>query len=304
MCELVVLQQPLIAKFRKVINSTNSQNMATGTHKSLIVFLIFFTLTPLLHAQHTEPQQYLRLNKNYLLSYATDAGAVATSPATWNSRQWIGATAATGAILLLWTQDDHIRNFTRRNTFSAGHEMSTWFFDPLTTWYFAAMAGGMYFYGLTAGNPEAETAALLTTKAVVITAAYSTLLKGAFQRERPFEGNPPDPDQWHGPLAGFKHGAFPSRHASMSFAAAAALSSYYNDHVWVGITGYTLATLVSLSQLHEDQHWASDVLAGAALGYAIGKLVANNNRKAPSKVAFQPAFDSRIAGVAISFTFD
>jgi len=56
--------------------------------------------------------------------------------------------------------------------------------------------------------------------------------------------------------------------------------------------------------LHEDQHWASDVLAGAALGYAIGKLVVNNNRKGNSKVAFQPAFDSRIAGVAVSFTFD
>lgn len=278
--------------------------MLTGTHKSLIAFLIFFALSLLLNAQHTEPQQYLRLNKSYLLSYGTGAGAVATSPATWNSRQWIGASAVTGAILLAWTQDAHIRNFSQRNTFGAGHEMSYWFFDPLPTWYFAAMAGGMYLYGLAAGNPEAETAALLTTKAVVITAAYSTLLKGAFQRERPFEGNPPDPDQWHGPLAGFKHGAFPSRHASMSFAAAAAISSYYNDHVWVGITSYTLATLVSLSQLHENQHWASDVLAGAAIGYAIGKLVATNNRKIPGKVAIKPAFDSPIAGVAIYFRFD
>jgi membrane-associated phospholipid phosphatase len=288
---------------RKKIIKKN-QDMSTEILKSLITFLMIFTLIPAMHAQHAGHQQHLRLNKSYLLSCATDAGAVATSPITWNNRQWIGATAVTGAILLAWTHDAHIRSFAQRNTFVAGHEMSDWFFDPLPTWYFAALAGGMYLYGLAAENPEAETAALLTTKAVVITTAYSTLLKGAFQRERPLEGNPPDPDQWHGPLADFKHGAFPSRHASMSFAAAAAISSYYNDHVWVGITSYTLATMVSLSQLHEDQHWASDVLAGAALGYAIGKLVVNNNRKGNSKVAFQPAFDSRIAGVAVSFRFD
>lgn len=242
---------------------------------------------------------YLKLDGSYFISGINDAVSVAQAPVRWGGDEWLGAAAVAGGVVLLWTQDDQLRDFFQRNTFSAGHELSTWFFDPLPTYYLAAFAGGMYIYGVAAGNAETETAALLTARAVVITAAYATLLKGAFQRERPVDGNPADPDQWRGPLGGFRYGAFPSRHAAMSFAAAAALGSFYNDRPWVAITGYTLAALVTISQLHEDRHWASDALAGAALGFAIGKLVINRHNKPAGKILLKPSFNQVSAGLAL-----
>ena len=35
---------------------------------------------------------------------------------------------------------------------------------------------------------------------------------------------------------------------------------------------YTLASLVGISRVYQGEHWASDVVAGAAMGYAFGKL--------------------------------
>jgi membrane-associated phospholipid phosphatase len=269
--------------------------MATKKASLLAILLM---LCSVIAAQDTT-HACLKLNGSYFISGINDAVAVAQAPAQWGGAEWLGAAAVAGGVVLLWTQDDQLRNFFQRNTSSAGHELSTWFFDPLPTYYLAAFTGGMYIYGVAAGNAETETAALLTARAVVITAAYATVFKGVFQRERPVDGNPADPDQWRGPLGGFRYGAFPSRHAAMSFAAAAVLGSYYKHRPWVAITGYTLATLVAFSQLHEDQHWASDALAGAALGFAIGKLVIKRHNKPAGKISLKPSVNQLSAGLAL-----
>lgn len=271
--------------------------MATMKASILAILLMLYSGISAQDATHA----YLKLNGSYFICGINDAMAVAQAPAQWDGGEWLGAVAVAGGVVFVWTQDDQVRNFFQRNTFGAGHELSTWFFDPLPTYYLAAFTGGLYIWGVAAGDRKTETAALLTGKAVVITAAYATLFKGAFQRERPVVGNPADPGQWHGPLGGFRHGAFPSRHAAMSFAAATVLGSYYNDRPWVAITSYSLATLVAFSQLHEDRHWASDALAGAALGFAIGKLVINRHNKPAGKISLKPSFNQVSAGLAVSY---
>lgn len=269
----------------------------------IILFLFILIIRPFSHAQETAPH-YLKLDRRFLESSIKDGANVGVAPLRWNMQKWIGALAITGTTVFVWTQDAQMRDFMQQNTFTAGHEMSTWFFDPLPTYYLAAFTGGMYIYGLAADNPKTETAALLAGRAIVISAVYSTLLKGVFQRERPYKGSPPNPHQWNGPFGGFRHGAFPSRHTAMSFAAAAVLSSYYNDHVWVGVTSFTLASLVALSQMHEDEHWASDILAGAALGYAIGKLVINKYRHSAGNFSVTPEINMKYAGLGINWQFN
>jgi membrane-associated phospholipid phosphatase len=44
----------------------------------------------------------------------------------------------------------------------------------------------------------------------------------------------------------------------------------------VPIFAYTAASLIGFSRITENKHWATDVLAGAALGYLTGKQVVNN----------------------------
>jgi hypothetical protein len=77
----------------------------------------------------------------------------------------------------------------------------------------------------------------------------------------------PDSD-WNGGQWGF-----PSFHASSTFTIAAVLEDYYG---WkAGLPAYALAGLVSWSRIDERDHDLSDVVFGAAMGYVIGKSVAD-----------------------------
>ncbi|MBW3627939.1 MAG: phosphatase PAP2 family protein [Gemmatimonadetes bacterium] len=75
-----------------------------------------------------------------------------------------------------------------------------------------------------------------------------------------------------------EQGSFPSGHASSSFTAAAVVTgemSRWSPHltVPVEIIMYGGATAVGLSRIFENRHWATDVVAGAALGYLVGSNV-------------------------------
>jgi membrane-associated phospholipid phosphatase len=222
---------------------------------------------------------YLKLNKAYLLSYIDDAGDIATSPLRWDNKEWLGFAGVTAATLLVYSQDAEIRDFFQRNRTDQKDEFTKHFFDPLGTYYLVGIVGGMYVYGLATKNQKAETAGLLTGKAVALTGAYTFLFKNLFQRKRPYESDPPDPNYWGGPFDGFNHNSFPSGHTSVVFAAATVLSGYYHEKKWVGITAFSLAGLVAISRNYDDKHWASDIVAGAALGYSIGKLVCSKQRQ-------------------------
>src|SRR5690606_23750420 len=95
-------------------------------------------------------------------------------------------------------------------------------------------------------------------------------------RARPYE-SPADPLSF-GFGRGFRDDAFqslPSGHATLAFAAAAAITAEVGHH-WPDarlLTGTALfgsATLVSLSRLYHDVHWASDTMLGAGVGTLSG----------------------------------
>jgi membrane-associated phospholipid phosphatase len=250
-------------------------------------------------AQDTLPE--LHINKDYLLSVATDAANIAIAPVGWDGKQWLGFAAFTGVTLVLFTQDEAIRDFYLRNHTATQDNISKYALDPMGKWYLAGLLGGMYIYGVAANDVHTETAALLTGKAVLLTGGYTLLLKGLFQRERPYTGDPANPNTWNGPLGDWGDNSFPSGHSSMAFAAATVLSAYYHERRWVGITAFSLASLVALSRTYDDQHWASDVFAGAALGYAVGRLVYNNYEK--QKITVTPFSSSGFTGLTLSYTF-
>ena len=65
--------------------------------------------------------------------------------------------------------------------------------------------------------------------------------------------------------------SFPSGHATTAFAAAAAIGAL---HPRLRVPLYALAALVGLSRIYLGVHYTLDVVAGAALGVALGLAVA------------------------------
>ena len=60
-----------------------------------------------------------------------------------------------------------------------------------------------------------------------------------------------------------------------AFSTAAVIAEQYDDTVWVAPVAYGLAGLVAWSRLNDNAHWTSDLVLGAGLGYAVGKVVAH-----------------------------
>lgn len=71
--------------------------------------------------------------------------------------------------------------------------------------------------------------------------------------------------------------AWPSGHTSSSFTAAAVLDEFYGPGV--GIPAYFLAGLVGFRMMDAGDHWASDVVFGATLGWVVGHTVAGRHKK-------------------------
>lgn len=144
------------------------------------------------------------------------------------------------------------------------------------------LAGGRLF-----GSDGVADAGLHSTEAVLLSAAATSLIKGVIGRARPYvpssDPNEPGPDADEfrfGRGFGKDYSSFPSGHTTVAFTAASALTrelfDAHSEARWiVGPLLYGGATAVGLSRMYKNKHWASDVMAGAALGTFIGgKLVA------------------------------
>ncbi len=73
-----------------------------------------------------------------------------------------------------------------------------------------------------------------------------------------------------------KDWAWPSGHTSSSFAVASVLDEFYGPGV--GIPAYGVASLVAYRMVDEGDHWTSDVIFGAALGWVVGHNVAGKGK--------------------------
>jgi membrane-associated phospholipid phosphatase len=73
-----------------------------------------------------------------------------------------------------------------------------------------------------------------------------------------------------------KHRAWPSGHTSSSVALASVLDEFYGPKV--GIPAYIGASAVAYRMMDTGDHWASDVVFGATLGWVVGHTVAGRHK--------------------------
>src|SRR5262245_52451321 len=76
-----------------------------------------------------------------------------------------------------------------------------------------------------------------------------------------------------GPGVLVNRGSFLSGHTTGAFALATVLAERYAQHRWVPFTAYGLAGLVAFSRVSNQNHFPSDVFAGAVIGYSISHFI-------------------------------
>lgn len=152
--------------------------------------------------------------------------------------------------------------------------------------YEVGAIAGLGAYGYIFKNEKLKTTTLLATQSYITAAALSTVLKFLSGRTRPsfYNENVEAEPRFTGPFNqsvrdynGKKvNSSFPSGHTTVAFAVATVYASEYSNTVAVPIFAYTMASLIGISRITENMHWATDVLAGAAIGFLSGKQAVKN----------------------------
>jgi membrane-associated phospholipid phosphatase len=180
--------------------------------------------------------------------------------------------AGTGALVALDPYDEpYFRNSSGFQSFRTGAVRGR-----NTTIAILAAPAGLYLAGIARNDSYAKNTALLAGESIVDAQILSLGIKLLTGRSHPSDipahGN--FRDTW------FKYqgtitnpGSFPSGHALTAFATAAVIAKRYRRHRWVPWLVYTGATAIALSRIPDQAHFPSDVFAGAAMGYILGRFI-------------------------------
>ncbi len=257
----------------------------------LNILLILTILTCSLTGNPQESKIRLIPQDSYFTSYWNDTRDLVLAPAKWDKKDWLTAGAITTGGIALYIVDAEIQKIALRNQSAFSKNASKYVFEPFGHGYYpAAIVGGFYFYGLAKKDHRAYNFALTTTKAAIINGAITLAVKHLSHRQRPSQGIPPSHSIWKGPFNDFENTSFFSGHTVIAWTFATALATEYNDYPWVPWVSYSMATIVSLSRIHDNKHWASDVFIGGAFAYFSTRFICK-------KTSLKPLTQSRVVPV-------
>jgi len=123
-----------------------------------------------------------------------------------------------------------------------------------------AVAGVMYLVGQQIPSPKTYEVGRTLFSALIINDVSTVLLKLAACNDSP------NGEEW----------AWPSGHVSSTMTLAAVMHEAYGP--LAGIPLYGLTGLVAVERMDDREHWFSDVVFGAAMGWVIGHTVAAGHR--------------------------
>lgn len=224
--------------------------------------------TPAVTAAQPQPTPRPTTEKNFLANILKDQKGIWTAPfhLEQSDAKWVAPLGLSMAALiatdrhtsgeLVENGDNHDRLIISKDISYAGSLYST-----------GGISALFYITGRMRHDERAKETGLLAGEALINSTIISQAIKGISQRQRP------QVDHSSGEF--FDGGSsFPSGHAINSWALATVIASEYGPrHPAVRYASYALATAISISRYTGRRHFLSDVLAGSAMGYGIGRYV-------------------------------
>jgi membrane-associated phospholipid phosphatase len=237
---------------------------------------------------------------SYFILLASDLKQEFTKPFHMTPRDWRNFGKFAVVTVALGFADEPIQHFaahlrSKDTTFQKVSEFITRFGGTYETYALITLGA----YGFIFKDKKIKAVTFLATQAYITGAALEKVLKFVTGRTRPsfYAANTEAEPRFLGPFSGKKgpdgksldiQGSFPSGHTTVAFAAATVFAMEYRNRPIVPVIAYTSATIIGLSRITENKHWATDVLAGAAVGYLAGQNIVNNyHRYAKLKASSQ-----------------
>ncbi len=261
--------------------------------KQIFIFILFIAISNTNFAQNKN--QDVGIGKTFVSDIEQFFGfgvGLAKSPFSFSANDWYKTGAIIGGTALLFTIDKSTRTFALSNQTQLNNNIFS--FDKYYgSGYTAIFTASIYGYGLFANNKSIRKLGLETSSAFIYSVAITGVLKIIIGRRRPNAGE----NHLHFKPLQFTDDTYqslPSGHTTVAFAVSTVMANYLDNTFWK-IFWYGSASMVGLSRIYHNKHWASDVFLGVAVGYFVGKFVVNFGKK-----------ETELLGISVKpyFTFD
>jgi len=270
--------------------------LARGATAGALIFGTLFSCAPQVWAADapggTVPERNLFKN----------TATVLKAPFSWEKDDWrrFGAVAGVTAGTLFIIDKNH-DNYSKNIGGDVDYisEKARFFGDGL---FILPFCGASYVYAKLTSRPRLTSAAYSGAQSYLISGLVVTMIKFAVHRPRPNRGGEYSAFEEQSFFSG-ENLSFPSGHTASAFAVASVTGYYYGDSPWKVRTAYTLAGLVGWSRFNDHDHWPSDVLVGAALGYYIGKKVSALNSGGADGLSLVPVYIPGGQGLGLASRF-
>jgi hypothetical protein len=207
--------------------------------------------------------------KGYVPSLLSDIGEQATAPFRFKTKQWLITGASIGITAAIIHFDDKIDVWA--DVQMENHKWVNRSSPVITTFGSISGISTIAAIGLLSAafkNQKGTETSLLASQALITSEVWVQLMKLLRGKEH---------------TAGHWWGPFPSGHTAAAFSMATVFALQYRNTIVIPVFCYSLATLVGISRITEQAHWASDVFVGGLIGFACGVQVVNHHRRLFSK---------------------
>ncbi len=243
--------------------------------KFKIVFFLFLLGSVLQSPAQVWPN-FKTDTKDFLLTGRNFYGSVLSGDKQTYSNAALIGVGVVGVSLL----DKTVRSFALEHQSTFGNSLFSIDHYYGDKWYTAGGIAVLYLGGLLSGHDGIRETGLLSGEAWFYTGLTAVFIKELFGRSRPYQNAGPydfHPFRFKEPNRSFFSG-----HASTVFAVSTVMASRIDNIFWKS-AWYAAALLTSGARMYHDQHWLSDVTAGAVFGYAVGRFVVNRAQNQTSK---------------------
>lgn len=219
--------------------------------------------------------EYRYRELNVLARIGLDFVAIPAGVTSWDAKDWgLFGAVAVPTVALMWPGDPSLD--VRIQRFVVGHQRPSVdaFFPRLknteTSIGTLAYVGAFWGLGVVTGDSTILELASLTSEALTVTQGFHVAAKLSLGREGPAQEQ--RLGLVHGPTTRFYPAGTPSGHAATTGALLSVLSEYF-DTWYATALAISGTAYVSASLIYNDQHFASDILWGASMGWAVGSWV-------------------------------
>ncbi|MBI4723101.1 MAG: phosphatase PAP2 family protein [Candidatus Stahlbacteria bacterium] len=187
----------------------------------------------------------------------SDTKYTISSPTRWNRKDWLECGIILGATAGIMTQDEQISEWSQEQTIFTSDKVME-IIESIGSESAIIALGGAYLIGCVKHNEELKKSTLLCGESAIISTLITYMFKALIGRARP------DKEEGAYSYSPFNfsgdYWALPSGHTSLAFSIASCLTDECKNP-YISIPSYLLATMIGLSRIYDNKHWASKTIA-------------------------------------------